>query len=120
MDSNQQPHQSPADKTQALTPPPAASAPQETAEQRRTIRMQRGKAADVKITFMGSTNGADATESEGSSLDAVVHALGAIFHNTIHQSWLSVSDVNDTLDRALAIVQKALAEHDEITFSISD
>jgi len=53
-------------------------------------------------------------------IDRLVHALGSVFYNTLHGSWLSVSDVNDMLDQTFATLEEALAEHTDVTFSVSE
>lgn len=100
-------------------PPPVPHA-EPVPEQRRTIRMSKKADPNTKITFAGELAKGSEGGTSVSSIDELVHAFGAIFHNTVHQSWLSVADVNETLDRAFVIVEKALAEHNEITFSIAE
>ena len=98
-----------------VTPPPLEP------EASRTIKLKKSNTASgEQISFSPGMSTLGADQVEASALDKVIETLGVVFYNTINHTWLSVSDVDETLDRAFDVMEKALAEKEEITFSIVD
>lgn len=83
----------------------------------RRSRPATGEAAEIPVIQPGDPAMAK-TDSKTPELNALIDEMGAIFYNTIHDSWLSAADVDEALTRTFDAAEKALAQYKRLAFSI--